>query len=294
MNSSKNEALIYLSEKLPITCISAPSGAEEQQLISCLEKINDALVEAVYMLGYDYIRYSYWVKNVVQQEQEINSFSVNLSNFPPDWETFYNTESIYLVDPIVRLIQENMADKSMIYGTWNDAYHWGLQHPLGHTADEKEKYAKSIRQLMETSSKHELNSGYYYSWGSSTAHIVLSLASSKNSAEHQEASAADFIKMIHSMVVLINQAITVTQGCTQCSKSLRIDGSSSIHLSQSELQVLQLFHKHRNATLKQIAIHYGRSVDTVNHHLRSIRNKLNTPGASGHSLAAYAIELKLI
>lgn len=290
MSSSKKEALIYLSEKLPIAC----HLADEKFPITCLEKINAALIEAVYMLGYDYIRYSYWVKNMVQQEQEINSFSVNISNFPEAWEAFYNGESIYLVDPVVRIIQENIEHKNLIYGTWSDTYVWAMQNPLGQSVEEKEKYVQSVTQLITSSRQHHLNSGYYYSWGDNTLQIVMSLASSQSSVEQNSAPAGDFIKIIHSMVVLINQAIAVTQGCNHCSKSLRIDGSSQIHLSHAELYVLQLFHKHRNATLKQIAIHYGRSVDTVNHHLRSIRSKLNTPGASGHSLAAYAVELKLI
>lgn len=290
MANNKKEALIYLSEKLPIAC----HLGDEKFPITCLEKINAALIEAVYMLGYDYIRYSYWIKNIVQQEQEINSFSVNLSNFPEDWESFYNKESVYLIDPVVRIIQENIGHKNLIYGTWSDAYVWAMQSPLGNSVEEKEKYVKSITQLIGSSREHHLNSGYYYSWGDNTLQIVLSLASPQSSVEQGDASAGDFIKTIHSIVILINQAIAITQGCSHCSKSLRIDGSNPIHLSQAELYVLQLFHKHRNATLKQIAIHYGRSVDTVNHHLRSIRSKLNTPGASGHSLAAYAVELKLI
>lgn len=290
MTSSKREALIYLSEKLPIACYRV----DDKFSITCLQKINAALIEAVYMLGYDYIRYSYWIKNVVQQEQAINSFSVNLSNFPESWEGFYNQQSIYLIDPVVRIIQENIEHKNLIYGTWSDAYVWAMQSPLGNSAEEKEKYVKSITQLISSSREYHLNSGYYYSWGDNTLQIVLSLASPQSSVEQSETSAGDFIKTIHSIVILINQAIAITQGCSHCSKSLRIDGSNPIHLSQAELYVLQLFHKHRNATLKQIAIHYGRSVDTVNHHLRSIRSKLNTPGASGHSLAAYAVELKLI
>lgn len=289
MKSSRKEALNFLSERLPIIC----DVENEKFQITCLEKINTALIESIYMMDYDFIRYSYWIKNVVQNEQEVNSFSVNISNFPEAWELFYNEQNIYLIDPVVRIIQENM-EKNLIYGSWSDTYVWAMQNPLGQNTEEKEKYVKSVTQLIASSREHHLNSGYYYSWGDNTLQIVMSLASSQSSVEQSNDSAGELIKIIHSMVVLVNQAIAVTQGCNQCNKSLRIDGSNPIHLSQAELYVLQLFHKHRNATLKQIAIHYGRSVDTVNHHLRSVRSKLNTPGASGHSLAAFAVELKLI
>jgi len=160
------------------------------------------------------------VKNVVQQEQEINSFSVNLSNFPSAWETYYNRESIYLVDPVVRIIQENIEHKNLIYGTWSDAYIWAMQNPLGVNAEEKQKYVTGVTQLITSSRQHHLNSGYYYSWGDNTLQIVMSLASSRNSVEQNEVSVGDFIKIIHSMVVLINQSIAVTQGCNQCQQIL--------------------------------------------------------------------------
>ena len=65
-------------------------------------------------------------------------------------------------------------------------------------------------------------------------------------------------------------------------------------LTESELRVLQLFRKERSATQKQIAVEYGKSVDTINFHLRSIRRKFNLPRASGHSLAFYAVEQNLL
>ena len=96
------------------------------------------------------------------------------------------------------------------------------------------------------------------------------------------------------MMVLVNQAIAMTNRCDYCVKSFRVDGSEPIKLSAAELQVLYLYKLHRNASIKQIATIYNRSIDTVNHHLRSIRGKLNIPGASGYALALYATELNLL
>jgi len=288
---NKKESLSFLARELPIQC----GFSDESLLDTCLSQIRESLLQAVEKLGYEYVRYSYWIKDVMEGQEgqsETNSFSVNISNFPSSWEILYNKESLYLFDPVVRIIQENIATKHLIYGTWSDAYERALQNPLGETSEQKENYIKSVMQLITHSHQHHLMSGYYYSWGDNHRQIVLSLAAAEIDINVEPDDT--FVNILHSIVVLVNQSILMTKGCMHCNKSVRIDGSDAVRLSRAELQILRLYSSHRNASQKQIAIHYNRSLDTVNHHLRSIRQKFKLPGASGHALASYAVELNLL
>jgi len=278
--------LIFLSREYPVSC----RYEQDRQRITCLDRVRAILEESAEKLGFDYIRYSYWLKDVAPQQTSTNLFGINISNFPADWELHYNENSLYLVDLVVRIIQERVGENHLIFGAWNDAYVWGMQNPLGETTEEKQKYIQRITKLIEASRDYGLMSGYYYSWGDDLRQIVLSLSSPVDGIESPKVSQ----NTVHSMVILTNQAIQLTKGCHHCHKSIRIDGSAPIELTSSEQALLLLYHKHRNATQRQIADCYGRSVDTVNHHLRSIRRKLNIQGASGHALASYAAELNLL
>jgi len=282
-------AVLSMCRELPITCVQQ----KKRTSVTCLDQIQNAIESGVKKLGYEYVRYSYWVKDVLNRGIETNAFSVNISNFPSDWERYYNEQSLYLYDPIVRVIQDNASTDTLIHGTWNDAYIFALKNPLGETNRKKEDYTRNLKELIARAREHNLVSGYYYSWGDNLRHIIVSLSSPNDDAD-AIATNADFINSLHSIAMLTNQAIQMTGQCDRCTKSVRVDGGDPIMLSEAELTILKLFYKYKKASRKQIAEKYGKSIDTVNHHLKSIRRKLKITGASGHFLATYASELNLL
>jgi DNA-binding CsgD family transcriptional regulator len=287
MDTSSFDSLVCLARELPLHC----SPPTELLPITCLDKVRRALMLGCNQLGYEYVRYSYWLKNVVPRNETTNAFSVNFSNFPITWETFYNQQHLYLHDPVVRIIQEKMNTHRLMHGSWGDTYLWAVQNPLGESEAQKQDYLQKINKLIADAQKHKLASGYYYCWGDSVRQIVLSLATGTSVNNKAEGFT---INALHGMMVLVNQSIMDTQGCQSCNKSLRIDGSTPIKLSKTEIHILNLYNKHKSASQKHIAEQCSRTIDTVNHHLRSIRQKLKVPGASGHALAAYASELNLL
>jgi len=287
----ESEALLNLSSKLPIQC----DFFDTDIATNCFEKIKDALIESINKMGYQYLRYTCWVNGIASETSITNSFSINISNFPTQWESYYEKNNLYMIDPVVRLIQDNILKNNLIFhGTWDSAYDTALANPLGATDEQKVEYVFNVSQLIKSSREHELKSGYYYSWGDQHRRIVISISSHNDYSADTEIKSTNFINLLHSMAVLVNQAITMTNRCDQCIKSFRVDGSDPIKLSAAELQILRLYKSHRNASIKQIAAIYNRSIDTVNHHLRTIRSKLDLPGASGYALALYASELNLL
>jgi len=286
-----SELLLALSSKLPIQCDLPAANVTS----NCFEKIKEALIESVNKAGYQYLRYTCWVSGVTNETFEANSFSINISNFPLEWEVFYEKNGLHTIDPIVRIIQEHgFKSNKFVHGTWNNAYAMALSHPLGKTYEQIVDYVFHVSQLIQKSREHQLKSGYYYSWGDHHRRIVISISSHNEYSDDAVRENRNFIYLLHGMAVLVNQAINMTNRCDQCIKSFRTNACDPVKLSAAELQILHLYSVNRNASIKQIAVLYNRSVDTVNHHLRAIRSKLNLPGASGCALALYATELNLL
>lgn len=289
------EALDRLALLLPVGCQTADASSSP-----CLSIIENSLLDFAQYLGFTCLRYSYWrtshsnnhSSNHSSKESE-EAFSINFSNIPESWDRFYEQKKAYLYDPVVRVIQEDAGKTVAQWGTWADAYARCLDNPLGDTAPEQERYCQQVRKLMEDAGSQGLASGFYFCWGDATRQIILSLAS-PDADDDIRKRVPGIEKLLHAAVMLVNQSIVYTGGCSACTKNLRVSGGDNIHLTETEARILTTFHSQHNVTIKGVARICDRSVNTVNFHLRSLRLKLKAPGASGHALAAAAKELNLI
>jgi DNA-binding CsgD family transcriptional regulator len=238
------------------------------------------------ILGYEYMRYTCWLRDLQGSGSKSNSYSMNFSNFPASWEAYYDNQQLYMSDPVVRVLHEQSDDFHIAYGTWDDSLQWAREHPLGKDNKEKKAYIHSVENLFMEASTFNLQQGGYISHSNNVRHIMMSFATSKDSVNMPRNE--EFWKTMFSLIMLCDQSIKETKACNDCIKSVRIDGEPSITLTKAQIRILTLFYEQRNATIKAIASKHGTTVDTINYHLRILREKLQKPGASGHALAAFA------
>ncbi|MCB1615471.1 MAG: autoinducer binding domain-containing protein [Pseudomonadales bacterium] len=293
MSLDLSGALFSLSQNLPLSCeFSGVAKAGSY----CLGNIENSLYAFANNLGYPYLRYSYWLKNTEAANVDEHAYSVNFSNIPPEWDSHYERNKMYLVDPVVRVLHENAGVEKLQWGYWADAYQYGLDKPLGETDREKSAYTEKVKQLIRGAEQHKMCSGLYFCWGDGIRQIILSMASPVKDYRPELGEEVLIEKLLYSVAMLINQSImtTNTQSCVNCNKALRVSGGKTIKLTVTEIKILNIFYAKKNMTIKQVANVCGISVNTVNFHLRSMREKFETPGASGHALASFAKELNLV
>ena len=282
MNSFAH-ALEIVSKETPLNCC----GTESRYQLSCIERIKRSMFQALKELGYEYLRYTCWVKDVNNVGDESNSFSINFSNFPTDWESYYDSHQLYNDDPLVRVLQETEEGSQILFGTWQQALAKAHDNPLGETEVQQANYQKKIKNIFDRAAEFGLVSGGYLSHSNNVRHIIISFATSRIDVEDIPEQ-SEFWRILFSIMMLCDQSIKETKSCGDCTKHIRIDGEESITLTKAQVKILTLFHEQRNATIKAIANKHGTSVDTINYHLKILREKLHKPGASGHALAAFA------
>ena len=279
-----------LIDMLPIDC----DNAEKISEIKCLENIQKACFSIFDEYGYEYVSYTYWLKSVNKVEDERNVYTYSFGNFPEQWISSYERERLHLIDPVARMIREKSSTSHIIHNTWDNAYRLAIASPLGSCDADKQAYIEKVNDFNRHAKQHGLNDGHYYLWGCRKRFIVLKLATSRTRQLIDTQFNNQFLKGLHGTVVLINQSIMMTRSCSLCSKVVSVNGNEPVELSRQEIDILKLYMDNKNASTREISQLYSRSLDTINYHLRSLRIKLELPGASGHALAAAAVELGII
>ncbi len=276
-------ALEIISKETPLNC----TGTESRYQSACIERIKRAMFLSLEELGFEYLRYTCWVKDINNVGDESNSFSINFSNYPADWEAYYDSHQLYMNDPLVRVLQETGEGALTLFGSWEDALKKAHDNPLGETDAQKDSYRHKIHNIFDKAKEFGLHAGGYMSHSNNVKQVIISFATGNQEVENIPED-SPFWKILFSIMMLCDQSIRETKACKDCTKNIRIDGDESISLTKAQIQILTLFYEQRNATLKAIAKKHGTSVDTINYHLKVLREKLRKPGASGHALASFA------
>ena len=138
-------ALEIVGKETPLNC----NGTESRYQSSCIERIKRAMFLSLEELGLEYLRYTCWVKDVNYMGDESNSFSINFSNFPADWESYYDSHQLYNDDPLVRALQETGEGKLTLYGSWEEALQKANDDPLGESEAQQEKYRRKIHDIFD-------------------------------------------------------------------------------------------------------------------------------------------------
>ncbi len=280
--------LTPLLESIPLQC--RPDSAHT---LTCKQKIETALFEAAREHGFDCLRYTCWTQDVSPDKTEQHSFSINFSNFPSAWEALYEQQQYYLVDPVLRAIQEAPATP-FIWGTWETAWQNAHHQPSGSNPTEKQTYLNNIQTLADQAGTFGLHSGLYLMTCSDSRKLILSLASSQAHQLTAKAICRPLLQELFAMMHLSYHSLSLTKGCGHCNIPLRTGGNAAITLTKAQANILKQFSQHASASTKDIAQSQNISTNTVNFHLKTLRQKLGKPNASGHALANIAKEHGLL
>lgn len=280
--------LASLLTHIPLTC-----QKKSVDDTSCLNTIKTALFESCAQLGFEYVRFSCWTRFTTDEGNVRYWYSINFSNFPHKWEQDYDSAQLYLTDPVVRIIQSKPENVPVAYGSWASALSFAHAHPLGDSAAEKKDYCAKTSQLFEAAMAAGLQQGHYFTCQDSMRHVAISLSTAGNKTLSPEKVDALY-KTLFAMAHLLHQSIALTRQCELCAKFVRTDGQSELQISTAQRNVLLHFLQQPSASTKEIALQLGITPDTVNYHLKNLRQQLGKHGASGFVLAQFARELNLI
>jgi DNA-binding CsgD family transcriptional regulator len=277
----------------PLVKLVTPDRCSDQiKNTSCKDEIDAALIQTAQRFGFEYLRCTRWVSG--GKKRSTDSYSGHISNFPQGWTTYYDKAKSYEWDPVIRFYMDVESRLRLPYGTWEQARQAALTNPQGDTRKEIEDYVNDIDQLFAEANKHGLVSGVFMTTGDHFARIHISMGSSKPNEDIVEDLPPTFWGLFKTMQLLTKELFSYTQGCDQCVSDVCRPGIRVEHLTLSQRKILELFFDNRCATIKEISILYNSSVDNVNYHLKNIRTKFGYPGVSGHVLAQFAREHKLI
>lgn len=289
----KNNAAsgISLSVLDPIVQLLTPdlcTGKGKKTL--CVQQVDRALFQVIEDMGFQSVRCIRWVNNTV--ENLATSYSQHSSNIPSAWLQHYNQTELVKIDPVVRVTATDDETIAMSHGTWSQARRMALKHPLGTSAAEKQRYKRAVDKLFKQSLEHGLEGGLFAKLGGANRQIQISIVTGNPNIE-QDLNDWTWHILI-TLLTILDRLMDRFQACSKCATGIMKSGGGYIELTSAERRLLRLFLYNRKARLEDISEKYKSSRDTINFHLRNVRDKFEQPGVSGHMLAQFANEHRLI
>lgn len=269
-------AIEFFVKELSLEC---PKQADTNEL-SCIFKLEQTLYASARTMGFEYVRYTCWHKEVASSGDFPMSFSINFSNFPKAWEKYYETKQYYLHDPVLRVLG-GVDQNQFVSGTWQGAWRDVGAKETGH-------YLDRMQELLASATQHGINSGFYMMLVTGLSRFVISLGTSRKPEDIEKQAAGDLHQQIFALVALLSQAMSLTNNCSNCSKPLRVKGGGAVKLTSKQSGILKTFAENSGATNVDVARIHHVSTETIAFHLKAIRKKFNRPNASGHALSNIA------
>ena len=264
---------------------------ENSQQATCANTITASIQQWVESLGYDAFYFGCgkrWGKDDV-------FYSNIISTYNKEWTDKHLKNKWYRYDPIVRCINEGQSNNEIVqYGTWQQAFDYALANPLGDTRDQRAHYRDKVHSLLKAVAQYAMHSGMYVAYGGKDHSMQVCFTSHIPDLSHciSKAQIQSIVATMPLIVLLMDQL----DGCAYCS-SLRVamnEFNEGFVLTSSQKVVLNLFLENPAATTEDVAKSYGATSATINHHLGCIRRKLDKPHVSGHMLAQFAADNKLL
>ena len=264
------------------------SAASQQP--TCAENITASIQQWVESLGYD----SFYFGCGKRWGKDEMFYSGVISTYNREWTRKHLKNKWYLYDPVIRCISEGQNNNEIVqYGTWQQAFDYAAANPLGKTKEQQAHYKEKVKSFAKAISHYGMHSGMYVAYGKDhNMQMCFSSAAVDPLPAITEAQVQSIVATMQLIVLLMDQL----DGCTFCS-ALRVamhESRQDIVLTSSQKSVLNVFLENPAATTEEVAKRYGATSATVNHHLGTIRRKLDKPQVSGHMLAQFALDNKLL
>lgn len=287
-HTAGNTSLAVLDPIMQLLAPAPCTGMAKKTL--CVQQVDQALFQVIKDMGFQYVRCVRWVNNTV--DNLVTSYSQHSGNIPDSWLQLYNKADLVKIDPVVRVTASTDQTVAMSHGTWAQARSIALQHPLGDNAEEQQRYKKAVNKLFRQSREHGLEGGLFAKLGDANRQIQISIVTGNPDIEHDLGDCTWHI--LTTLLTMLDRLMDRFQACSKCATGIMKSGGGYIELTSAERCLLRLFIYNRKARLDEISDMYKTSRNTVNFHLRNIRDKFEQPGVSGHMLAQFANEHRLI
>lgn len=248
--------------------------------VNCVGRIETAIFQFAEALGFRFVRFG--LRQSFQPFDTDTIPGLYVSNFPNAWDEAYVAEEHYLHDPVVQYSLDTSKPNYMHYGTWQDACNKATEQLRDNHHDAKLQLEK-IDEMFAAAREFDVTEGLFmtHSFGSYDANISL--------ATPVDGGIIDdvFWQQLKAALVLFHGMAIPTLSCASCARGVVLESLGRVRLSDDQVEILTLFFQNRGASIKTIAKIRGCTVDTVNYHLRQIRNIFSIKG-SGAVLAQYA------
>lgn len=249
-------------------------------------RFEKTLFDTYSQMGFSSISCIKWLNNQTFKDAPL----LTLSNTPKDFASIYCDKNLFLVDPVIRMVEENTSNSSC-FGRLSQALDRAIDIPLGETQKQKNLYLNNLLELTHHMRSHNLVDGYFLANADETS-TTLIIATVDN--DFIEDPSKLVFSILWGSLSLIDRKFSELQHCPSCRNPVRKLSGKELSLTKSEQRVLITFLKNNNASLSEIAHKYGSSLDTINFHLRNLREKFELHGASGYVLAYNAKTIGLI
>ncbi len=258
----------------------------EHQPLQHKRHFEKALFDTYAQMGFNSVSCIKWLNSQSFRDAPF----LSLSNIPNNFASIYCDKNLYLFDPVIRMVEENTSNSSC-FGKLSQALDRAIDKPLGETQKHKNSYLNNILDLTHLMRSHCLVDGYFLATADETS-TTLIIATVDN--DFIEDPSKLVFSVLWSSLSLIDKKFSELQHCPSCRNPVKKLSGKELSLTKSEQRVLITFLKNNNAGLNEIAQSYGSSLDTINFHLRNLREKFELHGASGYVLAYNAKTIGLI
>lgn len=280
-----------LSKSLPInhSVDEVPCHSE----LSHLEQIQAALTETFQLMGFEFFDYSVHEIDRTNRKIEYQPGHLSFGNYPSNLSQSYsNNKVMQQYDPVMlTVIQQGLySGKNPVYGTWDESCQ--SVHNLDRECDSQrlEQIRSYQYEWREMARKAGINFAIFMAV--IEPHKVTTLHLAKSGKDRQVDP--DLWKAVYAVIQLSNQAMRHVSACKRCNAGTTNTLKQSISLTSKQKEILKTFLVNTDASLKSVSRIHGITADSVNFHLKNIRQVLNKPGAPPHALAAFANSLNLI
>lgn len=205
------------------------------------------------------------------------------TTFPQEWIELYVELDYAQLDPVVRCA-EFSSPLYGAFGTWNEVLSLCIDDPIGANQDEHRLYEQKLRQLYRDAARFGMQDGVIIVEEVEGTLVTVSMASenpvSLSDSEWRELKVG---------ILLAAREFDKTKGCNQCGR-----GFDHLTLSRMESLMVATVLDNKSATIDELAYITNRSPETVKHHLKNVRAKVNMKHTNRLAVARRCEELRII
>ncbi len=261
--------------------------------VDCLETLTEVFFSKARELGYSWGSFTCLEFDSFQAGSSVPLFSYNVSSFPVAFCEQYANQLAYEYDPVFVAARRSSSSEPLIFNMWEPEVGPMSESQVDDESGAEDTIRNKMALLVEVARTCGVSSSNFVVFADGLRTNVFAFGTSEPRAEFDKRWDHQHKKDLIGLVYATAQALLLTRGCPRCHPKMMVR-CNEIALTEEQKIILRSFLASGDASIKSVAVEVGKSVDTVKYHLKSIRQLVDKPRASGHALALHAAEHFLI